>query len=62
MPRECTLDGKRYEHGATACQNGREIRCNDGTWEPAGSPCSEAGPAQDRPADEENDTSLNEIS
>lgn len=29
----CTFASRSYSHGAMSCQEGREFRCNNGTWD-----------------------------
>ena len=29
----CTFASRSYSHGAMACQEGREFRCNNGAWD-----------------------------
>lgn len=39
MAKSCVYEGKEYSDGAVTCQNGKEYRCNDGTWDSLGSSC-----------------------
>src|SRR5947207_15042528 len=41
----CFFKGTMYSHGATACQTGKQYKCDDGEWKSRDTACQES-PAQ----------------
>jgi len=42
----CFYKGTMYSHGATACQSGREFKCDDGEWNRRGDAVCQEGTAR----------------
>jgi len=42
----CFYNGTMYSHGATACQSGREFKCDDGEWNRRGDAVCQEGTAR----------------
>lgn len=40
MSRKCMFDGASVSSGSSICRDGRTLRCTDGEWVDAGTPCS----------------------